>query len=464
MTSPGTIQREADELEADEPAAEQDICLPARDELVQASEQPASESVWRRLTTGPFMSLCDQALVSGTSFATTVMIGRLCGPAELGVFSLLWGVVLFLRATQNDLVTSPYVIYSQRYDGRRRREYNGSTFVQEVVVTVLSLVVFAAIISASSYGWLPASIEGCTAILLAAPFVLLREYARNVSYASLSLRTVLVIDFFAAVLQLGGIGALIWFNQVNLQAVFCVISASCGVVSIVWLLSGRHPMRLQPGLMFTQWTRNWMFGRWAFASQIAGRATGYLLPWIVTFVHGSSETGMLAAYMTLINLAGTYITGISNYLTPRAAKAYTDGGIGELNQVLKRAILIYGVVLVPFSIAMAFSGSILARWVFGESYDTSSVVLTILALMTLVNSASIVIGNGLWAMEKPEGNFAADVVSMVTSLTILAFLIHPFGILGAAVALLVGSALGTIVRFRVLRQNMHQRVCSPVAL
>src|SRR5438105_2895107 len=40
------------------------------------------------------LAVADQAVVSGTSFLTTVLIGRWCGPGELGIYSL--GVTLLV--------------------------------------------------------------------------------------------------------------------------------------------------------------------------------------------------------------------------------------------------------------------------------------------------------------------------------------------------------------------------------
>jgi O-antigen/teichoic acid export membrane protein len=65
----------------------------------------------------------------------------------------------------------------------------------------------------------------------------------------------------------------------------------------------------------------------------------------------------------------------------------------------------------------------------------------------LVGSLGITAGNGLWAMERPAANFAADVCTFAATIGSAIVLVGPLGILGAAMAILAGSSAGTLVRF-----------------
>src|SRR5262249_7184664 len=82
------------------------------------------------------LSISDQALVSGASFATSVIIGRTCSKEDLGVYSLALSLVLFIRGIQGELVCSPYAIFSSRREGRDLAAYTGSTLVHYLSLTV----------------------------------------------------------------------------------------------------------------------------------------------------------------------------------------------------------------------------------------------------------------------------------------------------------------------------------------
>ena len=117
---------------------------------------------------GPLLSLIDQGLISGASFLTTVAIARWGGTAAMGIFSMLWGVMLMLRATQGDLVTAPYNIFSQRFHGPKLAEYNASTLLQEGALIVAALLIFAGLLTAAWLGWLSAGTKWAkTAVLTA---------------------------------------------------------------------------------------------------------------------------------------------------------------------------------------------------------------------------------------------------------------------------------------------------------
>src|SRR5436190_23162028 len=77
------------------------------------------------------LSVLDQAVVSGTSFATSVLLGRCASQGELGVYYLALSAVYFARGVQEQLVSAPYMIYCSRKEGRALAEYAGSTLIHQ---------------------------------------------------------------------------------------------------------------------------------------------------------------------------------------------------------------------------------------------------------------------------------------------------------------------------------------------
>src|SRR5438309_1199298 len=72
---------------------------------------------WLRLLhiNSPSMLGCaDQAVVSLTSFAVLVIIGRWTGPGELGAYAIGLSILALLLATQEAIITRPYSIHLLR--------------------------------------------------------------------------------------------------------------------------------------------------------------------------------------------------------------------------------------------------------------------------------------------------------------------------------------------------------------
>jgi O-antigen/teichoic acid export membrane protein len=263
--------------------------------------------------------------------------------------------------------------------------------------------------------------------------------------------TTTLVDGLVAGFQLAGLVALSVLGLLSVSSAYLVLGLACAVPTCLWLVSRAQPLRFNRRLVLEHWRQNWSFGRWALASQLAGRATGYALPWTLAWIHGEASTGLLAACVTLVNIIGTFITGVSNYLTPRAASAYTAGGVTELYRVLRRVACLYLSVVGAFVVVLVFWGGRVSALVYGPQYAGGDDVIRLLALALLANSLSITVGNGLWAINRPDANFTADVCTLVTGLLVLAITVVAWGAVGAACALLVGNVVGMLVRWQTLR-------------
>lgn len=400
------------------------------------------------------LSLCDQAVVSGTSFVTSVVIGRLLNQASLGVFFLGWNLVLLARAVQGDLITSPYMIYNRRCAAERRPEYTGSVVCHEMVFVIFSVAVLAGICLPASALGNGTPIGTRVAILAAIPLLLLREFVRNLSFAHLDLKSLLIADSAIAVLQLGMLGVLAYTGRLGVGTAYLAIAVACAVISSLWWIVRGPTCRFSIHAAWSDWIDNWQFGRWACAGQLSSRAAAYLLPWIVAWLHGPAATGVLAACTTLVNMAGMFVTGISNYLTPRAAEAYARQAAAGLVQVLRRFALLYLGTVGGFALLMALFGGPLAGLVFGPEYLGHGTVVFLLAVNLLLNSLGITAGNGLWALDRPRANFVADLAALVSGIAMLLILVRPYGVAGAAAALVCGTSVGTALRVWSLRQQL----------
>ena len=112
------------------------------------------------------LSLFDQAVVSGTSFVTSVMIGRLCSKEDLGVFYLALTIVYLARGLQEHLVSAPYVVYCQNHSGESRALYMGSSLLHQIALSLAALVALLGVLGLLSFGVGPTGLESAAWILL----------------------------------------------------------------------------------------------------------------------------------------------------------------------------------------------------------------------------------------------------------------------------------------------------------
>ena len=77
------------------------------------------------------LALGDQGLVSITNFATALLIGRVCGKPELGVYTLAWTLLSMVTEISGALITTPYTVFSPQLSRFRKSRYLGSLFVHQ---------------------------------------------------------------------------------------------------------------------------------------------------------------------------------------------------------------------------------------------------------------------------------------------------------------------------------------------
>jgi len=126
-------------------------------------------------------ALVDQAIVSATSILTVVILARLAGGEQLGLYSLGMTAVFLTLAIQESLISAPYMVFInlKGLQGSALRRYTGSALTQSVVLGLLAsgILAIGGIIGASL--GLAAASEIAFVLSGAVLFVLLRELARR---------------------------------------------------------------------------------------------------------------------------------------------------------------------------------------------------------------------------------------------------------------------------------------------
>src|SRR4051812_6238069 len=112
------------------------------------------------------LSLFDQALVSGTSFLTSVIIGRLGSKEEFGIFYVALTIVYLARGIQEQLVSAPYVVYCHGRRDEARALYAGSSLMHCLGLSAVLAVVLLAILGLLSVGIGPAGLSPAIWVLL----------------------------------------------------------------------------------------------------------------------------------------------------------------------------------------------------------------------------------------------------------------------------------------------------------
>jgi O-antigen/teichoic acid export membrane protein len=444
-----------------------EAALASSDDAVRARRLlPKAAKLWGEGTRKGALSVADQTLVSGASFLTTILIGRTRGPEELGVYLLVYTLMMLAVCAHQSLLMTPYTIYVNRLPPSQRREYTGSVLVHHGLFTALAMLGMGAagVVLSRAFG----SIGLASAVwMLAAalPFVLLKEFGRRFSFAHLRLAAAIGVDGTAAAVQLAGLAALAALGLLSAGSAFAALGVGCALAGFVGLALARREIAFRREKWLPQLRQNWTFGRWTSASQLTLLIHSYLIHWLLALMCGAAATGIFAACKMIVDLCNPFILGMENMLNPWIARSYASEDGGQARRMVGKATLILGGAMGAFFLVMLLLGGWLVRLFYGEQYAGHAWTIWVLAAGVWVSSLGMAAGHGLWAMEKPKVNFVASLVGMGVTLLAGVWLVGPWGSLGAAWAWLAGnvaaSALLAAMYLKTAAERAAPRLAAP---
>lgn len=423
----------------------------------EATARPAWRRILRHLSRKPVLACADQAVVSGTSFLTLIMIARGTDAGQLGAFAIGLSVLGVALAIQHSLVSLPYSI--QRHcSAEIAAEHASCCLMQSGLFGASgSLLLAVAALALFAFGAHQELLAATWALAAVMPFVLIKEFARDFEIARLRLTHALILDAAAASIQLSIIAWLGLTGRLSPLTAYGAIGLSAGIAVLGWLYLTRAELSFRTGQLRAITRRSWDLGKWLFLSRSAVLVQGYSTYWLSMLVAGAAVTGVYAACMSVVSFANPIMIGLYNFLVPRSVLAWKDGGGAALYKQAVRDSLLLGALMSCFFILVLFAGETMMGLLYpGETYGEHGQTIAVLAFATLVSAVGIPASNALASMERPRPIAGIAGVSAVLNVMLVWWLMTEWGLIGAAFAILAANVVGTAGRWiafsRILRK------------
>ena len=194
-------------------------------------------TVLRLLNSKTTISFLDQGIVSATSFATAVIIGRMCSKGELGLYMLSMSLILFATDLQTSIISTPYMVYVPRLNKERKALYTGSTLIHQLVFSCLLILSFAGAGALAGHAGQSALAQAFWMAAAVGVGFMLREYGRRLWFARLQLTTALAMDICISVAQISGLLLLVHLHLLSGLHAFGLLGIVNGAVLLLWLVS-----------------------------------------------------------------------------------------------------------------------------------------------------------------------------------------------------------------------------------
>ena len=390
------------------------------------------------------MSLVDQATISGVRFITSFLIVQYAGTAELGIYSMSFGLLLIATCVQDALVCAPFTLFHSRNFGNHLRRYQGSVLFQVISLGLVSAICFGV---AWGIGRLRGNATGLNealgALAMSTPFLLLREFARRVELARLRLSIAFCIDAISGCLQLLFIGILLGLNLLTVGGVYFAMGASCAIPAIVWLCVAYRESQYHRPSVVVELQRHWSVGRWPFFAQVVGILHLQGVLWIVGWKLGDATAGMFAACNYVVFLINPMALGLSNALSPLAVHTFQKSGLSQVRALIAIAMAGMSTLITLLSlIAYWYSDIILLTFTKDPSSQGQGLLMLLLGTNMALGVANMLNDQGVWAIEHPSWLLRSTLFTVGTTLLLAIPFILQWGLNGAALSLILGRIVG----------------------
>jgi O-antigen/teichoic acid export membrane protein len=403
------------------------------------------------------ISLADQAVASATSFLTGVIVARACSKEELGLYMLGFSLIFLMTDLQTSLITTPYMVYAPRLKGRAHALYTGSTLIHQLAFCLIAMLGVMCGAFAVTNGVGPRALGPVLwALVLVIALIMLREHARRVSFARLKLKTAFIFDTCIAVGQIGGLLVLAHYGLLSASRAFWVIGSVCGIAVLGWLWSDREFYDPRISESLADLKKNWILGKWVFASGMVWAVSMNLYPWLLTAFHGVASAGVWAACLGTVSVGGPVMIGIQNLAGPKIAHVYAADGHRALHRLVFKITAVVATSMSLLCLVMFIWGGRLVVLMYGRQYAGNSLIVAVLALNLLVSAVAFSFSRALFAVDRADVDFLVNFTALFIMVTLGLWLVRAFGPLGAAFGLLGANFAASAIRVGVfLRLPVH---------
>jgi O-antigen/teichoic acid export membrane protein len=383
-------------------------------------------------------------MVSAAAFLCGIIVGRTCGIEQFGLYILGLSIITLLMEVHEAIIWSPYTVFSPHLSDSAFFLYTGSSFVHQLILSFLSTLLLGIVgvflLWVTDLGSFSPIIW---VLVFVSAFFVFQEYARRVCFATLRIKAALLLDTFAIFVQISAILALAYFGKLSASNALKVLGVGCGLAGLLWLVWFKHNLKFSCSAVVDDFYKNWSFGKWILGSAGTVFLGAKIFPWALAGFHGTGAVGLLGAGQGVTSLIYPFLRGSCIFLEPKSAHTYAHGGREALRSFVIKMSAVLAVVAGLFSLFAVLFGSKLVFLLYGFQHADLSLVITVLAVNVFVIAIDHAIYYSLLTIGKTALIFKINFLRLTFSLTFGLFAVIYFGILGAALGLLLGSLVTT---------------------
>lgn len=395
------------------------------------------------------LTFIDQILVSGVNFLTGILLARLLGIKEFGLYSLLWMGVLFVNGIHASVITAPMLSIGPKYQDKDR--YHGAIFVQHLAFCVVVMIVgYLGVHIISSLLVRPDVVEYALSISLLLVCVQSQEFIRRIYFYKRNIVQVIINDIISYGGRLIVLCVLYFYYVVDLKSTLFAVSISAAIAAIAGVINVGK-IRLTKDVIYEVTVRHWKFSRWLLASSIMQWTTGNIFVLIAGYYMSEVAVGAIAVVRNLFGPTLVIFSAYDNIVSVKSASKYNEEGRSGLIRYIVEASWIVAVIVIVMTIALGIFSEPLISLLFGDEYLEYGYLVDWFVVTHIVLFFIRPLNAFFKAIEQTRPIAISSMISVIVSVIGSVYLIEMYKLNGAMAVMLVTQIVALGVLFFYLK-------------
>lgn len=408
------------------------------------------------IKSGTAIIYADQAVVSGFSFLSSVVLARYLGIQGFGVYSIAWLGVMVASSINQPFIISPMQTLSGKKSNEEQKEYmQALVFKQLFFAAIMGFLAFVAVVVLSFFlqEWKVQSI--ILAFPLAVFSFVLQDFFRRYFFVIGKPFKSLIIDVIAYGGVLLSSFAIHFVRTMDAQFVLLLTAVFFLYASLTGLWS-MDQLRYNPKKIKAVILEHWDFSKWLTATALLQWFSGNLFIIAAGAILGPRAVGATRMAQNIVGITHVLFLAMENIIPVRAASFQRVGGTEKMFGYLWKFTLQMGMItLTLLGLISIFSKQIILSF-YGSEFVEYQYLLVAFCILYVIIFIGYPLRYAIRTLERTRLIFVSFIASSIFSVLTAYPIIKTFGLTGVIIGLMLTQLITLGIYIFSLRKDLRR--------
>ena len=408
------------------------------------------------IKSGTAIIYADQAVVSGFSFLSSVVLARYLGIQGFGVYSIAWLGVMVASSINQPFIISPMQTLSGKKSLEEQKEYlQALVFKQLFFAGIMGFLSFIAVVVMSFFlhEWKVQSI--ILAFPLAVFSFVLQDFFRRYFFVIGKPFKSLIIDVIAYGGVLLSSFAIHFVRTMDAQFVLLLTAVFFLYASLTGLWS-MEQLKFNPKKIKAVILEHWDFSKWLTATALLQWFSGNLFIIAAGAILGPRAVGATRMAQNIVGITHVLFLAMENIIPVRAASFQRDGGNEKMFGYLWKFTLQMGMItLTLLALISIFSKQIIMAF-YGSEFVEYQYLLVAFCILYVIIFIGYPLRYAIRTLERTRLIFVSFIASSIFSVLTAYPIIKAFGLTGVIIGLMLTQLITLGIYLFSLRNDIRK--------